>query len=269
MDKDKLLELGRYDARAQSQLSASEHLPTVGFGSRTMPHYLRTPYIFYEKCVSERISAQDQVLELGAGSGLHTWALVQTGARVTATDISPNALKLLEQRIVNAGDEKGVRTQVADIESLPFADDSFDVVTCAGSLSYGEPVLVDAEIKRVLRSGGLLICVDTLDHNPIYRLNRWLHYLRGERTKNTLQRMPDLARIEALINGFTSVDVHYFGALSFAMPVVAQLCGPKWAQTVSDFFDRLISVKRSAFKFVLVAKGLTKIAKFSNPLGSN
>lgn len=46
------------------------------FGSSTMPQYLRSPYIFYEKCVSELISSQDQVLELGAGTGLHTWALV-------------------------------------------------------------------------------------------------------------------------------------------------------------------------------------------------
>lgn len=259
MDKDKLVELHRYDARARSQLSASGIAPAADeFGSITMPQYLRTPYIFYEKCVSELIGSQDEVLELGAGSGLHTWALVQTGARVTATDISSNALKLLEQRIVNAGGE--VRTQVADIESLPFADASFDVVACAGSLSYGEPALVDAEIRRVLRPGGLLVCVDTLNHNPIYRLNRWLHYWRGARTKSTLQRMPDLARIETLSNGFASVNVNYFGALSFAMPLVERLCGPKRAQLVSDRFDRLIGVKSSAFKFVLVAKGLIKTA---------
>ena len=253
MDKDKLIELHRYDARARSQLSASGTAPTNGeFGSNAMPPYLRTPYIFYEKCMRELIGSQDQVLELGAGSGLHTWALVQTGAQVTATDISPASLNLLAQRIVNAG--ASVKTQVADMESLPFADASFDVVASAGSLSYGDPTLVDAEIRRVLRPRGMLVCVDSLNHNPIYRLNRWLHYLRGDRTKSTLQHMPDLARIEALCNGFTNVNVHYFGALSFAMPAVARLCGPERAQTVSDFFDRLIRVKRSAFKFVLVAK---------------
>lgn len=257
MDEDKLVELHRYDARAQSQLSASDTVQEAGeLGPNAMPPYLRTPYIFYEKCVRELIGSEDEVLELGAGSGLHTWALVQTGARVTATDISPNSLKLLEQRIVKGGGE--VRTQVADMESLPFADSSFDVVACAGSLSYGEPALVDAEIRRVLRPGGLLVCVDSLNHNPIYRLNRRLHYWRGERTKSTLQRMPDNARIGTLSKGFTSVNMHYFGALSFAMPVVARLCGPKRAQAVSDLFDRLIRVKRSAFKFVLVAKGLTK-----------
>lgn len=256
MEKDKLVELHRYDARAQALLSASGSAPSVVGGADAMPQYLRTPYIFYEKCVGELIDSQDQVLELGAGTGLHTWALAQTGARVTATDISPSSLKLLEQRIVNMGASVG--TQVADMESLPFADDSFDVVACAGSLSYGEPTLVDAEIRRVLRPGGLLVCVDSLNHNPIYRLNRWLHYWRGARTKSTLQRMPRLSRIDALSTGFVTVNVRYFGSLSFAMPVVAWLSGAMWAQAVSDFSDRLIGVKRSAFKFVLIAKGLQK-----------
>jgi ubiquinone/menaquinone biosynthesis C-methylase UbiE len=219
-----------------------------------MPQYLRTPYIFYEKCAKKLIGSQDQVLELGAGSGLHTWALVQTGAVVTATDISPNALKLLKQRIVNAGGH--VKTQVADMESLPFADASFDVVACAGSLSYGEPGRVNTEIRRVLRPGGTLICVDSLNHNPVYRINRWLHYMRGNRSRSTLKRMPDLSRIMALGVLFSNVSVHYFGALSFAMPVVARLLGENTAQAVSDRIDRLIGVRRSAFKFVLVAQGL-------------
>jgi len=114
MDTDKLIELHRYDTRAQSQLSASETPVARTFGSNAIQPYLRTPYIFYEKCIRECIGPQDQVLELGAGVGLHTYALVKTGARVTATDISPNALKLLEQRIMHA--DMQVITQVADME---------------------------------------------------------------------------------------------------------------------------------------------------------
>ena len=257
MDKDKREELLRYDACAQSQLSSFGGASTEHkFGSSAMPHYLRTPYVFYEKCVSELISSKDQILELAAGSGLHTWTLVNTGAQVMATDISPNSLKLLTKNIMNAGGD--VKTQVADMESLPFADNSFDAVACAGSLSYGNPVQVDAEIRRVLRPGGVLVCVDSLNHNPIYRLNRWIHYLRDERTKSTIRRTPDLTRIDTLSNSFSRVEVNYFGALSFLMPLISWLCGTIRAQVVLDYFDRLIGAKRSAFKFVMVAKGLTK-----------
>ena len=51
--------------------------------------------------------------------------------------------------------------------------------------------LVLNEIHRVLKQNGIFICIDSLNENPIYKLNRYLHYLRGNRTKSTLKRMPD------------------------------------------------------------------------------
>ncbi len=187
--------------------------------------------------------------------GSHTRALLQSGAKVMASDISPNSLSLLRQRLNST--YENLETAVADIENLPFDANSFDVVVSAGCLSYGDPKLVDSEIKRVLRFGGTLICVDSLNHNPIYRFNRWIHYLRGNRSKSTLMRMPDLNRIKALSNGFSDVHIEYFGALAFAMPFVARLVGENNAQLVSDHFDRWIDIRRSAFKFVLVAQRLT------------
>lgn len=260
MDKDKLKELKRYDSRAQVLLAAGGGTrPAEACGSSAMPRYLRAPYICYEKYINDWIDPGDEILELGAGSGLHTWALVKIGSgSVTATDISSNALRLLRQRMAATGVGARLRTCAADMEALPFTNDCFDVVACAGSLSYGEPALVDTEIRRVLRPGGLLICVDSLNHNPIYRLNRWGRYRRGERSQSTLRRMPTLARIAAMSSGFAISSVRYFGAFSFTMPAVASLIGDGRAQAVSDCLDRLIRVKRSAFKFVLFAKGLRK-----------
>jgi ubiquinone/menaquinone biosynthesis C-methylase UbiE len=254
MEEDKLIERARYDARAQSQMAAGDSMVVeVPLGSQMMVSYLRTPYIFYEQKIAELIRPSHRVLELGAGAGLHSRALLQTGAEVIASDISPNSLSLLKQRFQNT--PGNLKTEVADMESLPFETSSFDVIASAGSLSYGDPHEVDAEVRRVLRPGGMFICVDSLNHNPVYRANRWLHYLRGNRSKSTLKRMPDLARIRALGEGFSSVNVRYFGALSFAIPVVARLLNENTAQTASDRIDQLLGVRRSAFKFVLVAHG--------------
>lgn len=256
MNQDKLLERDRYDAHAKVLLASLGDAKIADkFGSLAIPQSLRTPYLFYEQQINGLIRPQDRVLELAAGTGMHTRVLVRTGAHVTATDISPHSLKLLEQSIHCEGGS--LTTHVADMEALPFGDGVFDVVACAGGLSYGEPRLVDAEIKRVLRPGGALICVDSLNHNPVYRLNRWIHYRRGERSRSTLQRMPDFSRIAALSAGFSDVNVRCFGAFSFAMRVVARLVGEARAQVISDRLDQLIRVQRSAFKFVLVAKGLS------------
>jgi len=254
MSLDKLIERDRYDAQAREQLSGIAHgLQKVALGSDAIKPSLRTPYLVYEQTIRDLVHPDYRVLELAAGSDMHTQILLQTGAHVTATDISSESLKLLEHRVrAEAGT---LTTRIADMEALPFPDGVFHVVTCAGGLSYGEPAIVDAEIRRVLRPGGVLICVDSLNHNLIYRFNRWLHYMRCERTESTLLRMPDLQRIAQISQGFSVVDIQYFGVFSFVAPIISKLLDESRAQRILDQLDRLIRVKRSAFKFVLSAQG--------------
>ncbi len=251
---DKSVERQRYEDRARLALKSEASFEAHELGAAGIAYELRAPYKFYEDVIREIVSPAHDVLELGAGYGLHTAALLQTGARVTASDISPGSLALLETRLATLGAGQ-LLTRVADIEALPFESGSFDVVACAGSLSYGDPQLVDAEMLRVLRPGGAFICVDSLNHNPIYRLNRWFNYKRGERTRSTIDRIPDVRRIEGMGQHFTSAKVHYFGSVTWALPLLSRVLGVSGASRVSDSFDGLIGVRRSAFKFVLSAKG--------------
>lgn len=248
MEKDKKIELLRYDKRARGILKKGESSVeiTLEAGSQLMLPIYRTPYQYYEKRILKYVTRHHDVLELCSGTGLHTYILKQTGARVTAIDISLHSLEVLRKRV------RDLRIQVADIEALPFKTNSFDVVTIAGSLSYGSPTLVDAEIRRVLRPGGIFLCVDSLNHNPIYRLNRWINYLKGYRTKNTMLSMPTLERIHSISRGFKSTEVKFFGCVTYLMPAFARVIGQEMAAKVSDEVDRMLKVHKSAFKFVFV-----------------
>jgi ubiquinone/menaquinone biosynthesis C-methylase UbiE len=96
-------------------------------------------------------------LEIGAGTGYFSLNLLQARAieRATATDISPGMLATLERNASELGLE--VRTVAAEAETLPFGDESFDLV-------YGHAVLhhipdlaqAFSEFARVLRPGGTL-----------------------------------------------------------------------------------------------------------------
>ena len=252
-DSDKDLVRARYDARARAEMLRSTTTAQLMLGSQQMPQYLRAPYERYEARIAELLRPGLRVLELGSGAGMHTLALLQTVADVVASDISPESLVLLTSKFGSF--DRQLQTQVADMEQTPFPSASFDVVVTAGCLSYGEPALVDAEIRRVLRPDGTLICVDSLNHHPVYRLNRWLHHLRGARSGSTLRRMPNLARIGSLSAGFARVELDFFGALSYLMPAIARITGENAARTVSDRIDRVVCVRRAAFKFVLVDQG--------------
>ncbi len=248
---DKLRERLRYDAR--SELVLREGVPGGRLrqdGAAGIEPIYRAPYLYYEGQVRRFVEKGARVLEIGAGSGMHTGVIASTGAAVVATDVSVNSLELLRRRCL-----PNVEVVAADMEFLPFRADSFDVVACAGSLSYGGAGPVDAEVRRVLKPGGTFICVDSLNDNAVYRLNRWIGYLRGLRTSRTLRCMPDERRIRAISTSFRESSVCYFGAIAMLTPALARVLGQHSAARISDAFDRLIGTRRSAFKFVLVARG--------------
>ena len=94
-------------------------------------------------------------LEIGAGTGYFSLNLLQAGAieRATTTDISPGMLATLERNAERLGLE--VRTAAADAETLPFPEESFDLVFGHAVLHH-IPDLGQAfsEFARVLRPGG-------------------------------------------------------------------------------------------------------------------
>lgn len=250
---DKKLELERYNGRALRELASGGSIPALR-GAKAVPLVYRAPYLEYERHIRELVRPGLRVLELGSGAGLHTGVLLDAGAEVTATDISVNALALLAHGITDVQARRRFRTQQADMESLPFDDGAFDVVACAGSLSYGDPALVDREIRRVLVRGGSFVCVDSLNHNPIYRFNRWVHYLRGQRTRSTLLRMPTLFRLESLTREFEQPELRFFGSMSWAMGAVAHFVGAIRAAEWSDRIDEFVDCRSSAFKVVVAAR---------------
>ena len=96
-------------------------------------------------------AAPRRVLEVGCGWGeLAEWVADETGAEVTAIDLSP--------RMVELASERGIDARVGDVQELEFADETFDVVVAAWML-YHVPDLDRGltEIARVLRPGGTFV----------------------------------------------------------------------------------------------------------------
>lgn len=100
------------------------------------------------------------VLEVGCGTGTFAarLALALPSSRVTATDASPRMVELAAAR--------GVEACVADIQALPFDGGSFDAVAGMWML-YHVPDLDTAlaEVRRVLRPGGLFVAVTNGDRH--------------------------------------------------------------------------------------------------------
>jgi ubiquinone/menaquinone biosynthesis C-methylase UbiE len=99
------------------------------------------------------VHAGSDVLDVAAGNGNATLAAARRFAEVTSTDYVPALLDKGRQRALAEGQQ--VRFQVADVEQLPFADDSFDVVLSTFGVMFAPDHARSArEMLRVLRPGG-------------------------------------------------------------------------------------------------------------------
>lgn len=247
---DKNQEKHRYDNIAQA-LSNSNFDDFICEGSKLVSKPISSPYIYYESLQKKIIKKNFKVLEIGCGVGTHTFVALKKGSKVIATDISIYSLSVLKKRFKNF---RNLTTKVVDMEKISFKNETFDVVISAGSLSYGDNQIVANEIYRVLKPNGYFICVDSLNHNPIYKFNRWIHFKKGNRSLGTLKNMPNIKLIENYKTIFKSLKVRYFGAASFVLPLLSVFISDEKIKNFIDFFDDVINVQNSAFKFVMIAK---------------
>ena len=105
----------------------------------------------------DKIQNQD-VLINGIGSGLDLPHL-PTGARYVGTDITPAMLERARKRAREINID--IQLQVADSQSLPFDDDSFDSIIMHLILAVvPNPVLALQEASRVLKPGGRIYLFD-------------------------------------------------------------------------------------------------------------
>jgi ubiquinone/menaquinone biosynthesis C-methylase UbiE len=104
-----------------------------------------------------------RVLDVASGAGEPSLsiaaAIASDGGQVTATDLVPEMLEAAAENARMRG-VTNIAFQHADAEALPFPDGSFDAVTCRfGVMLFPDTQKALGEIRRVLKSGGQLVCL--------------------------------------------------------------------------------------------------------------
>ena len=241
MRKDKKLEIDNFNQHALQILNCKTT------SKKKIKDYINVPYQYYFLLLKKL--KKNKLLEIGAGTGENTHRLIKMNFNVCATDISPRSVEVMSQKYSKY---KNFSSKVADIEKLPFKNESFDVICSAGSLSYGDNNRVINEIYRVLKLGGAVVLVDSLNNSYIYRFNRYINYIKGSRTLSTLKRMSNVHLIDKYIKKFGYGKVKFFGSIFWTFPLLKILLSEKLITKFSNWVDQILEVKKSAFKFVLI-----------------
>jgi len=135
-----------------------------------------------------------RLLDIGSGSGLVARCADGIFAHRVGTDISPEILRAN----ADAFDE----SVACDCDALPFADESFDAVTCFAVLHHLHSFdgLV-AEVARVLRPGGVFYSDHDMDERfyrrfrPLLEVYRRLHNACGKYRRASSAVTEDMYRL--------------------------------------------------------------------------
>jgi SAM-dependent methyltransferase len=156
------------------------------------------------------------VLDLGCGAGVEVVRFARAGARIAGVDIAAPAIALTRQNLEQQG--LTARLEVADGETLPFEDQTFDFVYAHGVVQYttDDRQLV-SECRRVLRPGGLAMF-------QVYNRVSWLNLLSRvmsvplEHEDAPVLRRYSIAELRSLVSGFDRVEI-----VPERFPVVSRL----------------------------------------------
>jgi len=155
------------------------------------------------------------LLDVGCGAGHHSKDLSAMGFQVTGIDISMNGLR--QARSVTTAVGQDVEFMLADIENLPFEDNSFDVVFCGLILHhFPRRSKLIRELNRVCRSHFIAFEVNAYDPVSFLRfdvINPTIgipSITRNQRTVSPFRLAKELEQAGFATIRYEFLDVHHY-----------------------------------------------------------
>ena len=167
------------------------------------------PWIFE---TLETLPARAHVLELGCGPGSlwSAWAEhIPPGWSITLSDFSEGMLKSAWRNLVVIG--RGFKFEQIDAQSIPYPDESFDIVI-ANHMLYHVPDRQKAlaEIRRVLKPAGYLVATTVGEHH-LKEMSGWFERIQTDMGISTWKNPFTLENGQAqLLPFFSQVELRRY-----------------------------------------------------------
>lgn len=214
----------------------------------------RTPYTnkVFNELFSLNKNKNTSILDVACGTGKSTEPLIRKGVKVFGCDHDPEMIK---EAIFQSKKKKlYIDYKVANVEKLPYKNESFDIVTVGTAFHWFVNKKSMNEIKRVLKSNGLIFVYWTLVTKELEDRDKTpIDFLRSFKWDKVPQHLRDLGYISEF---FKKNNLEKVGTIRIPFT---------FKQTVSE----RVGLMKTASSFGVLSKkeqdrfvaGLTKIYK--------
>jgi SAM-dependent methyltransferase len=106
----------------------------------------------------------EHALEIGCGTGAFARQLATRSTHVTALDLSPEKVRLAQQR---SSTHPNIHFQVADVLDWPFPSAHYDCIASIATLHHLSLDIMLVHMRDALKPGGTLLILDLVRGNSI------------------------------------------------------------------------------------------------------
>lgn len=123
----------------------------------------------YDRFLNYLPQSANRVLDAGCGSSILALRLAGLANYVVGVDISRSMIALAKKRQAEQ-QRNNVNFVIADLETLPFKDETFDFVVSRNTLSLTRLDVTLPGLRRLVKPGGRMILSDVVKSAPA-----WMH----------------------------------------------------------------------------------------------